>query len=70
MIFMAASMVNVNSQVKCTHLKAGKSFPRGFIIVQDGLNTSGRDTLQQNFKIIDWRKVAKGIRKISSNEKE
>ncbi|MBC9794613.1 phytase [Sinomicrobium weinanense] len=38
-----------------------EKYPQGFFIAQDGANTQGKDTLNQNFKVIDWRKVAEGL---------
>ena len=31
--------------------------PKGIFIAQDGANTQKKDTLHQNFKIVDWRKI-------------
>ncbi|WP_139955719.1 phytase [Flavicella sediminum] len=35
----------------------GKEYPEGVFIAQDGANTQGKDTLTQNFKIVDWRRI-------------
>jgi len=32
-------------------------YPKGFFIAQDGANTKGKDSLNQNFKLVDWRKI-------------
>ncbi|MGD9978231.1 MAG: phytase [Bacteroidales bacterium] len=37
----------------------GNRFPNGIFVVQDGLNTNGKDTLNQNFKIVPWESIAK-----------
>ncbi len=36
----------------------GDKYPNGILVVQDGLNTNGLDTLNQNFKIVSWKDVA------------
>lgn len=33
-------------------------FPKGLFIVQDGFNKEGKQPAPQNFKLLDWRKVA------------
>lgn len=38
-----------------------KVFPQGVFIAQDGANTQGSDTLNQNFKVVDWQKIQKTI---------
>lgn len=37
----------------------GPDFPRGFLVVQDGFNTPASEA--QNFKIVDWREIAKAL---------
>lgn len=39
----------------------GSEHPKGILIAQDGANTENKDTLHQNFKIIDWRKIVKAL---------
>lgn len=36
----------------------GEKYPNGIFIVQDGANTNKLDTLNQNFKIVDWKDIA------------
>jgi len=36
----------------------GDEYPNGIFIVQDGVNTNGPDTLNQNFKIVAWKDIA------------
>lgn len=36
----------------------GSKYPHGLLVVQDGFNTEGGKDLPQNFKLIDWHKVA------------
>lgn len=38
-------------------LYVSAEYPEGFLIVQDGYNTSDGHVEAQNFKIIDWRKI-------------
>ncbi|MGY5354220.1 phytase [Wenyingzhuangia sp. IMCC45467] len=38
-----------------------KDFPKGFFIVQDGTNMDGGTKKNQNFKIVDFREVLKGL---------
>lgn len=35
----------------------GGNYSKGFFIAQDGANTKGKDTLNQNFKIVNWKKI-------------
>lgn len=37
----------------------GKKYPRGFMLIQDGFNFDGDSAKAQNFKLIDWRKIAR-----------
>lgn len=48
--------------IETTSASLGERYPMGVLVVQDGLNTDGRDTLAQNFKVIDWRKIERGLR--------
>ncbi len=36
-------------------------FPNGFFVAQDGANTQNKDSLNQNFKIVDWRKISNNL---------
>jgi len=36
---------------------AFENFPKGFFIAQDGANTKGKDSLNQNFKLVDWKAI-------------
>lgn len=40
----------------------GTKYPKGFFIAQDGANTKAKDTLHQNFKVLDWRKVSNALK--------
>jgi 3-phytase len=44
--------------IDVTNVSFGTKYPIGFFIAQDGANTQGKDSLNQNFKIVDWRKIA------------
>lgn len=39
----------------------GSKYPKGIFIAQDGANTQNKDSLQQNFKIVDWRKISQKV---------
>lgn len=43
--------------IDVTSVAFGAKYPKGFFVAQDGANTQKKDTLTQNFKIIDWRKI-------------
>jgi len=47
--------------IDVTSMAFGEKFPQGFFIAQDGANTQGKDSLNQNFKIVDWRKISKQL---------
>lgn len=36
-------------------------YPNGFFVAQDGANTQGKDSLNQNFKLVDWRKIETAV---------
>lgn len=37
----------------------GDNFPEGILVVQDGKNKDGKVNRNQNFKVIDWRRIKK-----------
>ncbi len=39
----------------------GEKYPNGFFIAQDGANTQGKDSLNQNFKLVDWNRISKAL---------
>jgi len=45
--------------IEVTAVPLGSEFPEGLLVLQDGYNTSGLDTLPQNFKLVSWRDVIK-----------
>lgn len=44
--------------IDVTSVSFGDKYPNGFFVAQDYENLQGKDTLNQNFKIVDWRKIA------------
>ena len=44
--------------IDVTSISFGTKYPKGFFIAQDGANTQNKDNLRQNFKIVDWQKIA------------
>lgn len=47
--------------IDVTSVNLGNKYPEGIFIAQDGTNTQNKDSLHQNFKIIDWRKISKNL---------
>ncbi len=43
--------------IDVTSVAFSTKYPEGFFVAQDGVNTQKKDTLSQNFKIVDWRKI-------------
>jgi len=41
-----------------THYALNEKFPAGLLVVQDGYNFDGDTKKSQNFKLVDWRKIA------------
>lgn len=48
--------------IDVTSRSFGTKYPKGFFIAQDGANTKEKDTLNQNFKVIDWQKIANALK--------
>lgn len=44
--------------IDVTAIAFSSKYPKGFFIAQDYENLQGKDTLPQNFKIVDWQKIA------------
>lgn len=44
--------------IDVTSVAFGEKYPKGFFIAQDYDNTDGAIKLNQNFKIVDWQKIA------------
>ncbi|WP_420572570.1 phytase [Kordia sp.] len=47
--------------IDVTSVAFGTKYPKGFFIAQDGANTKGKDSLNQNFKLVDWRTIEKTL---------
>jgi len=47
--------------IDVTSVALGSKYPKGVFIAQDGANTQGKDSLNQNFKVVDWRKISTGL---------
>ncbi len=52
---------NDTDGIDVTSVNFGTKYPNGFFIAQDGANTDGNNKLHQNFKIVDWQKIANGL---------
>jgi 3-phytase len=52
---------NDTDGIDVTSFNFGKKYSKGFFIAQDGANTQGKDTLNQNFKIVNWTKISKAL---------
>ncbi|MGY0426516.1 MAG: phytase [Polaribacter sp.] len=50
---------NDTDGIDATSFSFGGKYPNGFFIAQDGANTKGKDSLNQNFKIVDWKQITK-----------
>lgn len=48
---------NDTDGIDVTSISFGEKYPKGFFIAQDGTNTKKETSLNQNFKIVDCRKI-------------
>lgn len=48
--------------IDVTSIALGEKYPKGLFVAQDGANTKGKDSVNQNFKIVDWRKIEKFLK--------
>jgi len=49
--------------IDVTNVNFGGEYTKGFFIAQDGTNTTKEnDTLNQNFKIVNWKKIEQGLK--------
>ena len=48
--------------IDVTSIALGSKYPKGVFIAQDGANTQGKDSLNQNFKVVDWRKISDALK--------
>lgn len=54
---------NDTDGIDVTSFAFGTKYPKGFFIAQDGTNTDGDVTKNQNFKIVDWINIEKQLSK-------
>lgn len=47
--------------IDVTSFSFDKKYPKGFFVAQDGANTQGKDSLNQNFKIVNWSKISNAL---------
>ncbi|WP_298424752.1 phytase [uncultured Kordia sp.] len=47
--------------IDVTSVAFGTTYPKGFFVAQDGANTKGKDSLNQNFKLVDWKVIEKAL---------
>lgn len=52
---------NDTDGIDVTSVSFGNKYPKGFFLAQDGANTQKKDTLHQNFKIVDWKTISKNL---------
>ncbi|WP_428740895.1 phytase [Tenacibaculum sp.] len=52
---------NDTDGIDATSVNFGSQYPKGFFIAQDGANTQNKDSLHQNFKLVDWQKISKSL---------
>lgn len=45
--------------IEVMNLSLGSAFPDGVFIAQDGYNYEGENLVNQNFKLVDWKEIAK-----------
>lgn len=52
---------NDTDGIDVTSFAFGEKYSKGFFIAQDGANTNMKDSLNQNFKIVNWTKISKAL---------
>lgn len=45
--------------LEVVNVNLGKNYPHGLLVVQDGYNYEGDSLVNQNFKLVDWEKIAR-----------
>ena len=53
---------NDTDGIDVTSVSFGDKYPKGFFLAQDGTNNTAKDSLAQNFKIVDWRKIENALK--------
>ncbi|MCT4698106.1 MULTISPECIES: phytase [Tenacibaculum] len=52
---------NDTDGIDVTSISFGDKYPKGFFLAQDGTNNTAKDSLAQNFKIVDWKKIERAL---------
>ncbi|CAM1359023.1 3-phytase [Tenacibaculum soleae] len=52
---------NDTDGIDVTSVSFGDKYPKGFFLAQDGTNNTAKDSLAQNFKIVDWEKIERAL---------
>ncbi|MCD8446271.1 phytase [Tenacibaculum finnmarkense] len=52
---------NDTDGIDVTSVSFNSKYPKGFFLAQDGTNNTPKDSLAQNFKIVDWRTIQKAL---------
>ena len=52
---------NDTDGIDVTNFTFGNKYPKGIFIAQDGANTKNKDSLNQNFKIVNWTKISEAL---------
>lgn len=47
--------------IDVTSVAFNETYPKGFFIAQDGANTKGKDSLNQNFKLVNWKSIEEAL---------
>lgn len=53
--------VSETDGIEVTSVALGSNFPKGVFIAQDGQNNEGKQVVNQNFKWVDWQKIAEAL---------
>lgn len=52
---------NDTDGIDVTSVSFGDKYTKGFFLAQDGTNNTAKDSLAQNFKIVDWKKIERAL---------
>lgn len=53
---------NDTDGIDVTSIAFGSKYPKGFFLAQDGTNNTPKDSLAQNFKIVDWQTIETALK--------
>jgi 3-phytase len=53
--------VSETDGIDVTSISLGPDYPSGIFVAQDGFNHEGKRLTNQNFKLVDWQKIAKTL---------